>query len=171
MNNEERKEQIKKQLGVEISEDSGILDKNKDTFGTEETMCLQQPDINNLEKHNLYREEFIENKKKEILKYINRRDPIAILLSEKLAGTLYSLEYLDKKYGNSIIISGKSSNANKFLMELEYTRTLLLQQMTILCNSLAFSEEDLENIRINREEIQTDRTITSVAHKYNRQKK
>lgn len=171
MDNDEKLKQIKKQLSVDMSKEVKILKRDEKDFGTYELKCLEYPNLEDLESHNLYKEEYITKKKKEILDYVDRRDPLANILAEKLAGILFSMEYLDKKFGGSLTITGTSSNADKFVMELEYIKTLHLQQLAVIANALAFSEEEIENIRLTKNDLVSDTFITSYAHKHTRQKK
>lgn len=91
---------------------------------------------------------YIKEMKKKLLERTNRRDPIHILLIEKLAAVMYDIEYLTNKFPNEVVIVGTKPTANSFIMELEYIKALLYNQLSFLADSLSFSDEEVDEIFI-----------------------
>lgn len=102
--------------------------------------------IEDYTKYNLDRHAYITAKKKEILSAVERTDPVEFILAEKFASILFSLEYLERKYPNTLLVTGESSLTNRFIIELEYTKTLLINQLTFIGNALVLKGETVDEL-------------------------
>lgn len=145
------KERLKFLLNIRFSDSAQVLSPQEDPTDYLENTLVLKPTLSDYEQFGLDREAFIKSTKKLILKKINRRDPLIYIMAEKLADSLFQIEYLDKKFPEAIRVTGVSSASNRFVIELQYARTLLLQQVSTLSNGLGFLSDEIEEITFIRQ--------------------
>lgn len=134
-----------------------FLDKN---------LLLEDHTLINFERFGLKRDAFIKQTKSYILERSGRSDPLQTILAEKIAEALFHLSYLDDRYPNSILLAGETSLSNKFVIELEYIRTLLLHQISFLSDALSLTEGMLNEIKtIERDELSRSMPPTKAKRK------
>jgi hypothetical protein len=123
------------------------LDQALDTIENTQVLELHNS-LEDYENFSLDKDTYITTLKTKLLKKTKRRDPLQIIMSEKLAGIVFHLDYLDRKYPNSMVVSGVSPKANKFVIELEYIKTLLLHQLSFLASALAITDEEINEVLV-----------------------
>jgi hypothetical protein len=93
------------------------------------------------------KKEFIANTKKSLIKKLKTRDPVKIILIERLSNVIFYLTYLDAKYPDTELLIGTTPSANTFVHELEAIKEKLTQQFVYLAQGIHLINSDITEIR------------------------
>lgn len=107
------------------------------------SITLDTTSISDYKQFSLDKDLYIKELKEKILERTKDRDAIQILTAEKYAIVSFQLEYIERKFPNSVLLLGQSEAANTFVTEIEYVKTMLMYQLCFLGSSLKISEEEI----------------------------
>lgn len=136
---------LKHILRVNFSEKAQVLvDGVIDSFPLDKNILTPTTQILDLDNFDKEYNSYVIKIKKKVLELTDRRDPITMILAEKVGDVVFKLNYLEGKYPRSITLAGTTPAANKFVGELEYVKALLINQLTYLFSCLTIGEDKFD---------------------------